>query len=306
MLEGDEYDTAFFDKGPKFLHYRPAATVLTGIEFDHADIYRDLEHVKESFRRLALGLPADSLLVACDRAPDVDDVLAGTPATVLRYGYEDTSDWRLGAVTIEPPWTNFRVLKTGDAFAGFRTRMIGAHNLLNALADIAVADRLGLSVDEIGAALASFGGVKRRQEIRGERRGIVVMDDFAHHPTAVAATIAAVRSSYPGRRLVAVFEPRTNSSMRRVFQRAYAESFDQADLVCIRRPSMLEKVPGAERFSSETLAADLAARGRRAHFFADTAGIVDFLVGEGRPGDVVLVMSNGGFDNIHETLLAAL
>jgi len=306
VLEGDEYDTAFFDKGPKFLHYRPAATVLTGIEFDHADIYRDLEHVKESFRRLVLGLSAGSLLVACDRAPDVDAVLAGTPATILRYGHDDASDWRLGAVAVDPPWMRFRVLKAGATFADFRTRMIGAHNLLNALADIAVADHIGLSAAEVGAALAGFGGVKRRQEIRGEKRGIVVMDDFAHHPTAVAATIAAVRSSYPGRRLVAVFEPRTNSSMRRVFQRAYAESFDQADLVCIRRPSMLEKVPEAERFSSETLAADLAGRGRRAHFFADTAGIVDFLVGEGRPGDVVLIMSNGGFDNIHETLLAAL
>jgi UDP-N-acetylmuramate: L-alanyl-gamma-D-glutamyl-meso-diaminopimelate ligase len=280
--------------------------VLTGIEFDHADIYRDLEHVKESFRRLVLGLPAGSLLVACDRAPDVDTVLAGTPATVLRYGHDDASDWRLGTVTVDPPWTRFRVLKAGATFADFRTRMIGAHNLLNALADIAVADHIGLSAAEVGAALAGFGGVKRRQEIRGEKRGIVVMDDFAHHPTAVAATIAAVRSSYPGRRLVAVFEPRTNSSMRRVFQRAYAESFDQADLVCIRRPSMLEKVPEAERFSSETLAADLAGRGRRAHFFADTAGIVDFLVGEGRPGDVVLIMSNGGFDNIHETLLESL
>jgi UDP-N-acetylmuramate: L-alanyl-gamma-D-glutamyl-meso-diaminopimelate ligase len=306
VLEGDEYDTAFFDKGPKFLHYRPAATVLTGIEFDHADIYRDLEHVKESFRRLLLGLPAGSLLVACDRAPDVDAVLAGTPATVLRYGHDPASDWRLSAVRVDPPWTSFQVLRAGAPFAGFRTRMIGAHNLLNALADIAVADRLGLSVDEIGAALASFGGVKRRQEIRGERRGIVVMDDFAHHPTAVAATTAAVRSAYPGRRLVAVFEPRTNSSMRKVFQGAYAEAFDAADLVCIRRPSMLEKVPEAERISSEALAADLARRGKNARFFAETAGIVEFLVAEGRPGDVVLIMSNGGFDNIHENLLAAL
>jgi UDP-N-acetylmuramate: L-alanyl-gamma-D-glutamyl-meso-diaminopimelate ligase len=306
VLEGDEYDTAFFDKGPKFLHYRPAATVLTGVEFDHADIYRDLAHVQEAFRRLVTELPAGSLLMACDRAPDVDAVLGGTAATVRRYGHDAASEWRLGAVAVNPPWTAFEVLKGGAPFAGFRTRMIGTHNLLNALADIAVADHLGLTAAEIGSALASFGGVRRRQEVRGERRGIVVLDDFAHHPTAVRATIAAVRAAYPGRRLVAVFEPRTNSSMRKVFQGAYAESFDAADLVCIRRPSMLEKVPEAERLSAETLAADLARRGKSARFFADTAGIVDFIVAEGQPGDVVLIMSNGGFDNIHEKLLAAL
>jgi UDP-N-acetylmuramate: L-alanyl-gamma-D-glutamyl-meso-diaminopimelate ligase len=306
VLEGDEYDTAFFDKGPKFLHYRPAATVLTGVEFDHADIYRDLEHVKAAFRRLVLGLPAGSLLVACDREPNVDAVLAGTAAVVRRYGQDAASDWRLGAVAVRPPWTSFEVRKGGGAFAHFRTRLIGTHNLLNALAVVAVADHLGLSAAQIGAALESFGGVKRRQEIRGERRGIVVIDDFAHHPTAVRATVAAVRSSYPGRRIVAVFEPRTNSSMRKIFQSAYAESFDAADLVCIRRPSMLEKVPEAERFSAETLADDLARRGKIAHFFADTGGIIDFVVAEGKPGDVVLIMSNGGFDNIHERLLAAL
>jgi UDP-N-acetylmuramate: L-alanyl-gamma-D-glutamyl-meso-diaminopimelate ligase len=281
-------------------------TVLTGIEFDHADIYRDLEHVKSAFRRLVSGLPADSLLVAFDRDPNVDAVIGESAARVLRYGVEPGSDWRLGDIVVSPPWTRFEVLRGGAAYAGFRTRMIGTHNLLNALADIAVADHLGLSVAEIGAGLETFSGVRRRQEVRGEARGIVVIDDFAHHPTAVRETIAAVRSSYPGRRLVAVFEPRTNSSMRRVFQTAYAESFDSADLICIRRPSMLEKVPEGERFSSEQLAADLARRGKSAHFFADTAGIIDFIVAEGRPGDVVLVMSNGGFDNIHEKLLRAL
>jgi UDP-N-acetylmuramate: L-alanyl-gamma-D-glutamyl-meso-diaminopimelate ligase len=306
VLEGDEYDTAFFDKGPKFLHYRPAVTVLTGIEFDHADIYRDLEHVKSAFRRLVSGLSGDSLLVAFDRDANVDAVIGDTPARVLRYGREPESDWRLGEVAASAPWTRFEVLKDGAFYATFRTRMIGTHNLLNALADIGVADHLGLSVAAIGSGLETFSGVRRRQEVRGEARGIVVIDDFAHHPTAVRETIAAVRSSYPGRRLVAVFEPRTNSSMRRVFQAAYAESFDRADLICIRRPSMLEKVPEGERFSSEHLAADLAQRGKIAHFFADTAAIIDFVVAEGRPGDVVLVMSNGGFDNIHEKLLNAL
>jgi UDP-N-acetylmuramate: L-alanyl-gamma-D-glutamyl-meso-diaminopimelate ligase len=184
--------------------------------------------------------------------------------------------------------------------------MIGRHNLLNALAVIAVADRLGIAAAAAAEALESFQGVKRRQEIRGEKRGITVMDDFAHHPTAVRETIAAVRSSYPGRRLIAVFEPRSNSSMRKVFQSVYPQSFDGADRVCIRRPSMLEKVPEAERFSAEALVVDLQRQGRDAAFFPDTESIIAFLVDTGRSGDVVLIMSNGGFDNIHERLLSAL
>jgi UDP-N-acetylmuramate: L-alanyl-gamma-D-glutamyl-meso-diaminopimelate ligase len=306
VIEGDEYDTAFFDKGPKFRHYRPAATVLTSIEFDHADIYRDLDHVTSAFRGLVGGLDRDSLLVAYDRDAAIDAVVAGAAATVQRYGCETGSDWRLGPVTIDPPWTSFEVLRAEASFRRFRTRMIGRHNLLNALAVIAVADRLGIAAAAAAEALESFQGVKRRQEIRGEKRGITVMDDFAHHPTAVRETIAAVRSSYPGRRLIAVFEPRSNSSMRKVFQSVYPQSFDGADRVCIRRPSMLEKVPEAERFSAEALVVDLQRQGRDAAFFPDTESIIAFLVDTGRSGDVVLIMSNGGFDNIHERLLSAL
>jgi len=174
------------------------------------------------------------------------------------------------------------------------------------LAVIGVSNYLGISGALVAEAMESFQGVKRRQEIRGEKRGITVMDDFAHHPTAVRETIAAVRSSYPGRRLIAVFEPRTNSSMRKVFQPVYPRSFDGADRVCIRSPSMLEKVPEAERFSAEALVADLQRQGRNAAFFPDTESIIASIVDTGRSGDVVLIMSNGGFDNIHERLLASL
>jgi UDP-N-acetylmuramate: L-alanyl-gamma-D-glutamyl-meso-diaminopimelate ligase len=306
VIEGDEYDTAFFDKGPKFRHYRPAATVLTSIEFDHADIYRDLEHVQSAFRGLVAGLERQSLLVAYDRDAAIDAVIAGAAATVQRYGCEAGSDWRLGPVAVDPPWTSFEVLRPEGAFGRFRSRMIGRHNLLNALAVIAVADRLGIAAAVVAEALESFQGVRRRQEIRGEKRGIIVMDDFAHHPTAVRETIAAVRSAYPGRRLIAVFEPRTNSSMRKVFQPVYPRSFDGADRVCIRRPSMLEKVPEAERFSAEALVADLQRQGRDAAFFPDTESIIASIVDTGRSGDVVLIMSNGGFDDIHERLLNAL
>jgi UDP-N-acetylmuramate: L-alanyl-gamma-D-glutamyl-meso-diaminopimelate ligase len=306
VVEGDEYDTAFFDKGPKFLHYAPTATVLTSIEFDHADIYRDLEHVQSAFRRLVLGLGRERLLLAYDQDAAIDAAIAGATAAVQRYGSETGSAWRLGSVAVDPPWTSFEVRRGGGSYGRLRTRMIGRHNLLNALAVIGVSNYLGISGALVAEAMESFQGLKRRQEIRGEKRGILVMDDFAHHPTAVRETIAAVRSAYPGRRLIAVFEPRTNSSMRKVFQPVYPQSFDGADRVCIRSPSMLEKVPEAERFSAEALVADLQRQGRNAEFFPDTESIIASIVDTGRSGDVVLIMSNGGFDNIHERLLASL
>jgi UDP-N-acetylmuramate: L-alanyl-gamma-D-glutamyl-meso-diaminopimelate ligase len=306
VIEGDEYDTAFFDKGPKFLHYRPAVTLLTSIEFDHADIYRDLEHVKSAFRRLVEGLDPQSLLVAGDGDAAIGEVIAACPAGIERYGLREGSRWRLGAVERAAAGTRFEVLRDGGFWGRFRTPMIGRHNLLNALGALAALDRLGVDAAAAACGLASFSGVKRRQEVRGEKRGILVIDDFAHHPTAVAATVEAVRSAYPGRRLLAVFEPRTNTSMRRVFQPVYPAAFDGADLVLIRKPPLLEKVPEAERFSSEALVAELVRRGRDARFFADTEGIIDFIVANGRAGDVVLVMSNGGFDHIHERLLESL
>jgi len=306
VIEGDEYDTAFFDKGPKFLHYRPVATALTSIEFDHADIYRDLEHVKSAFRRLMDGLPPGSLLVACDEDPHIPEVIAGAALTVRRYGRREGSHWRLGPIRVDPPWTTFDVLKTGSRFARFRTRLIGTHNLLNALAGIAVADHLGISAAALTGALETFEGIRRRQEIRGEKRGIVVMDDFAHHPTAVRETIAAVKAAFPGRRIIAVFEPRTNSSMRKVFQPVYPASFECADMICIRRPPRLDKVPEAERFSSEDLVRELNRRGKAAGFFPDTDQIINHLAQTAASGDVILIMSNGGFDNIHERLLASL
>jgi UDP-N-acetylmuramate: L-alanyl-gamma-D-glutamyl-meso-diaminopimelate ligase len=184
--------------------------------------------------------------------------------------------------------------------------MVGRHNLYNALAVIAIADDLGLSPTDIGAALETFEGVKRRQQIRGRKNQITVMDDFAHHPTAVRETIAAVKSFHAPRRLIAVFEPRTNSSMRNIFQDVYPLAFDFADLICIRQPPLLEKIPVAERFSSQKLVAELQQRGKDAHFFADTDAIVEFLIQHAVPGDLILVMSNGGFDNIHQKLLDRL
>ncbi|MBW1608373.1 MAG: UDP-N-acetylmuramate:L-alanyl-gamma-D-glutamyl-meso-diaminopimelate ligase, partial [Deltaproteobacteria bacterium] len=222
------------------------------------------------------------------------------------YGRNTTALWRLGKVTLKPPWTFFEVLNHHELFGSFKTRLVGEHNLLNSLSAIAVAHRLKIPATAISRAFETFEGIKRRQEVRGQKNGITVMDDFAHHPTAVRETIRAVKPFYPDGRLVAVFEPRTNSSMRSVFQNIYPLSFDGADIICIRHPSRLDKIPAEARFSSQKLVADLKDRGRKAYHFPDTDSIIDFLVAETRPNDIVLVMSNGGFDNIHERLLKSL
>jgi len=306
VIEGDEYDTAYFDKGPKFLHYTPAAAVMTSVEFDHADIFRDLAHVKETFRQFALGLDQNSLLAVYDADENIPVVIADSPARLQRYGRQSQSAWQLGDIDIRPPRTEFSVYYNSRLFGRFETRLTGNHNLLNALAVIAVANHFGVSADEIGRALASFEGIKRRQEVRGEINGITVMDDFAHHPTAVRETIQAVKPFYPDGRLIAVFEPRTNSSMRSVFQEVYPTVFDAADLVCIREPSLLHKIPQEERFSAARLVADINKRGIAANYYADTDSIIEFVAGKAAAGDVILIMSNGGFDNIHERLLKTL
>lgn len=306
VLEGDEYDTAFFDKGPKFLHYRPEVAVLTGVEFDHADIYRDLAHVRSAFGRFVSAMPANATLVAAADDPVVRELVRNCPGRVETYGTEGGADWRLEALEPDPPRTRFSVLRRGRPYGRFAVPMMGRHNALNALSVIAAAHGMGVPYSAVEGALGRFAGVRRRQEILGEASGVTVIDDFAHHPTAVRETLRAVRPHYAGRRLIAVFEPRTHASMRKGFQKAYTEVFDPADRVCIREPSMLHKVPAEDRLCAETLAADLRRRGKEARFFSDTDGILDFLVETLRPGDVVLVMSNGGFDNIHERLLERL
>ena len=198
------------------------------------------------------------------------------------------------------------VLKKEKDFGTFKTKLVGEHNLLNAVSVIGAADKIMIPADVIAAALETFEGIKRRQEVRGQKRGITVMDDFAHHPTSVRETIRAVKPFYPDGRLIAVFEPRTNSSMRNVFQHVYPLSFDLADLICVREPPLLAKIPPAERFSSEQLTDDLKKHGQNAHYFLDTESIIDFLIKEAKSGDLILVMSNGGFDNIHERLLKRL
>jgi UDP-N-acetylmuramate: L-alanyl-gamma-D-glutamyl-meso-diaminopimelate ligase len=305
VLEGDEYDTAFFDKGPKFMHYDPTIAVLTGVEFDHADIFSDLDHIKKAFLTFVSGLRSDAALFAFQPDSNVDEVTRTAPCHVYRYGNHG-ENWAIKPVRIDPPWTFFDVIRSRDLFGRFQTPMPGDHNLFNTLAAIAVADRLNIPKQIIQEGLKSFKGVKRRQEIRGTKNGITVIDDFAHHPTAVKQTIQAIKGYYPENRLVAVFEPRTNTSMRNIFQTVYAEVFDSADQVCIRKPALLGKIPPGERFSSKQLVDDLIRRGKDANYFDNTEEIITFLIKESRSGDVILVMSNGGFDNIHSRLLESL
>ena len=306
VSEGDEYDTAFFDKGPKFLHYCPEICILTGVEFDHADIYADLDAVKAAFARLVAMMPATGRLVACTDDPVVRELVAAAPCPVLGYGQGEEACWRLRDLAVSPGGTDFVVERGGEYYGKFASRMPGRHNALNALAVIAVLDYLAVPPATIAAGLAAFAGVRRRQEVRGVVAGVTVIDDFAHHPTAVRETLAALRAAYPDRRLVAVFEPRTNSSRRRVFQEAYVPVFDPADRVLIREPEGLEAIAAEQRFSVARLAADLVAAGGDARVFVEVQEIIEDLMVSVRPGDVVAILSNGGFDNIHQRLLDRL
>jgi len=311
VVEGDEYDTAFFDKTPKFLHYGARTLLITSVEFDHADIYRDLDHVKSAFRELVGGMPRDGTIVAALRHPNVRDVVAGAPCRVVGYGVEvEGLDWSCGALEAGAKGTRFEVRIGGQRAADAFLPLFGRFNVENALGALAIVTSLGVPLEAAADALASFKGVKRRQEVRGERRGVVVVDDFAHHPTAVRASIEALRQRFAGRRLIAVFEPRTNTSRRSVFQADYARAFDGADRVVIRRvpetPIYSATGPVDAFLSAEQLVADLGERQIPALACEGVEEIVERLAAECRAGDVVLCMSNGSFDDIWQRLLDAL
>ncbi len=306
VLEGDEYDTAFFDKRPKFVHFHPRAAVLTSVEFDHADIYSDLNQVIGAFKLFLTGVRPDAVVLAWGDDPLVRQVSLAAADRVRFYGALPPADWQAADINAAAGGMRFTVLRQGASWGEFFVPLLGRHNVLNSLAGIATLIELGLEVQPLKEALATFKGVKRRLELIGEYGGIVLLDDFAHHPTAVAATLKAVREGYPGRRLVAAFEPRTNTSSRRVFQEPYAQAFSDADLILVREPPGLWKVPREEWFSSDKLAADLNARGKQAEYFPDTDRLLKGLLALLKPGDVALVMSNGDFDHLVPRLREAL
>lgn len=306
VIEGDEYDTAFFDKGPKFLHYNPWIAILTSIEFDHADIYRDLDHIIDSFRRLIALIPPDGYLIANEDDPIIMAESKRARCPVLTYGLGDTACLRAGDIFLQEECTRFQVLKQGKDPLELSTSLYGRYNVSNVLAGVALSEAVGIADPLLAKAITSFKGVKRRQEIRGESGGILIVDDFAHHPTAVKETIQAVKDRYKDRRLIAVFEPRSNSSRRNIFQEQYATGFDRADLVFIPEPPLMEKIPPNERFSSAKLVADLNQRGIRAFYSPDTAGLHKHILSQCRTGDVILIMSNGSFDHLVDRLLESI
>ncbi len=306
VVEGDEYDTSFFNKVSKFLHYRPDCAILTSIEFDHADIFPDLAAIKASFAEFVALVPAHGALIACADDPVVAEIAAKAACPVLSYGSGDGCRYRLHDLKVSGLKSTFCVDRDGRELGRFTLPLPGLHNGLNATAVIALMDHLGFSVEAIGRGLAGFAGVKRRQQVRGEAGGITVIDDFAHHPTAVRETLRALRLAWPDQRLVTVFEPRTNSSRRAIFQQQYAHAFDAGDLIVVREHIPLTDVAAEDQFSSARLVQDLQARGLEAYYFPDTDTILDFLVDTCLPGDIVAVLSNGGFDNIHDRLLSRL
>ena len=303
VIEGDEYDTAFFDKGPKFLHYAPFITILTSIEFDHADIYRDLEHVVSSFRKLINIMPSGGLIIANSDDPVVFEETKKAKCQVITYGFNENALWRAVDIRNEDDGTFVRILRDGKEYISFSSPLYGNHNISNILSTVALSSFIGIPPEKVPGAIGSFRGVKRRQEIKGEENGVLVLDDFAHHPTAVEKTIEAVKGRYKGRRLIAVFEPRSNSSRRSIFQKRYGEAFDLADLVFIPEPPLMEKVPVDDRFSSANLVEVLKGRGINAFYCNTTEQLLDMILSNILTGDIVLIMSNGSFDNIHEKLL---
>lgn len=303
--EGDEYDSAFFDKGPKFLHYSPHFLVLANIEFDHADIYRDLDHVKASFEKLVALLPGDGLCVARFDDANVMEVVQGALCPVQTFGLGAGAMWRLGKVEQDTKGYVFEAIYKGRSFGTFRSPMLGEHNLLNLLSGIVCAVNLGAPVEKIRPIVEAFHGVRRRQEILAETP-ITLVDDFAHHPTEVAATLKAVRARFPEGKLWAFFEPRSATARRNVHQEAYAKAFDSADQILIATPFKAQELGSGERFSTDTLVTDLVARGKNAASYPGVDAMIQHFLQGYRPGDVAVVMSNGEFDKIQEKLLKAL
>ncbi len=311
IIEGDEYDTAYFDKGPKFMHYLPELAVVNNIEFDHADIYPDLAHVKLAFRRLMNLVPANGRLIAGWDSPHVRAVVqsfnAGLPTQLETFGTCDDARWQARDIDPSGELTRFRVFREGREWGEFQTTLIGDFNVRNCLAVIIAADAWGIERAAMQEALATFKSVQRRMQVRGTVAGVTVIDDFAHHPTAVRETLAALRQKYRAGRLVAVFEPRSNSSRLAVFQEDYVAALAQADYVVVAsvfNPETMSQFGAL--LDTDELVAGVAAQGRPAFAIEGADEIVRRLAPELHASDTVAIMSNGGFGGIHDKLLAAL
>src|ERR1700688_3192220 len=306
IVEGDEYNAAYFDRGAKFLHYRPETLILTSVEYDHADLYANPEALREAYRQVIAQLPADGLLVACGDTREVRELACRAPCRTILYGLEEGNEVRPAGCEATRGATRFRVADGGAGEGTIELPLAGGHNVANALAVWAAARRDGLAAGQVAAALAGFHGVKRRLEEVGSRGGVTVVDDFAHHPTAVGKTLAALRQSYPGRRLVAVFEPRSLTAGRAMFFAAYREAFAAADRVLFAPTFHSGRLSAEERLDFAAVAPALAADGVAATRFASLDELLAHAVAESRPGDVLVTMSSGSFEDLPRRLLAAL
>jgi UDP-N-acetylmuramate: L-alanyl-gamma-D-glutamyl-meso-diaminopimelate ligase len=313
ILEGDEYDTAFFDKGPKFLHYFPDAIILTSVEFDHADIYKDLDAVETAFKRLVNLIPHRGRIIAFDGAagehagsPSLERCVAKAFCPVERYGAGPRANWKVSNLRLDPSRTTWTVQHNRERWADLEFDLAGEYNVWNATAAAALASAWGISKEKIGAALKTFKSVKRRLEVKAQVNGITIIDDFAHHPTAIAGTLKALRARYAGSRLWAILEPRSNTLRRRVLQKDLALSLAQADEVVLANVFRSEAVPENERLELPALASEIQHSGRPARLLADADTIVQTIAPELRSGDVVAILSNGGFGGIYEKLPARL
>ena len=305
-IEGDEYDCAFFDKRPKFVHYLPNLAIINNVEYDHADIYPDLAAVKLAFVRLMHVIPRNGVLIAGSESPALREILGHARCRVETFGLQEDADWRAVELRSSPEGTRFRLVRRSRDEGEVILPLAGEHNVRNALAALAAAAEAGVEPSRAREALSRFKGVKRRLEVSGEAAGVRVYDDFAHHPTAVAATLAALRSTMTRGRLVAVFEPRSYTSRTRVFQDDFARAFRGADRVLVAAAHLPGKVPEGQRLSENELVDGIQAQGGIADFVPDVGGIVCRLVETLEPGDCVAILSNGGFGGIHDKLLRAL
>jgi len=305
VIEGDEYDSAFFDKTAKFLKYLPDVAIVNNVEFDHADIYADLDAVLLAFRRLVNLVPRNGLLLVGADSTHAAGLAKHAVSPLETFGTSEDATWQATDVKAADGLTHFRVRRRREWFGDFASPLLGVHNVRNAVAAIAVGSYLGIAPGDLADGLRTFEGIKRRLEVVGTADGVTVIDDFAHHPTAVHETLSALRSGYPDRRIWAVFEPRSASSCRRVFQDDFARAFGAADEVIVTAV-FRSSLPDSQRLSAEQLVEDLRARRQSARYIAAVDDIVGTVVNEHRPGDIVVLMSNGGFGGIHRKLLKAL
>jgi len=306
IIEGDEYDTAFFDKGPKFLHYFPDSVILTSVEFDHADIYKDLDAIETAFKRLVNLVPRRGRIIGFDAAGSgdgsIDRCLQKAFCPVERYGASASVNWKITNLQLNEDRTSWSVVREGKPWADFEFQLGGEYNVWNATAAAGLAAHYGIPKDVIGQALKTFRSVKRRLEVKAEVNGVTIIDDFAHHPTAIEQTIRALRSRYPQSRLWVVLEPRSNTLRRNVLQDALARSLSQADQVVVAAIFKSEAIPENERLDLNRVVVQVEQSGKQARIFANADAIVDAIAPELRPLDVVAILSNGGFGGIYEKL----